>query len=97
MNGLVANALSRIGIKPRVSHYAYSEEAIARLVEQNIGISIVAKTDNLNSYRVKVLHPYWLGTDGRENYMMYHKLRHHGKGVKHMMEFIIQNRDMSFY
>lgn len=93
MNALVDGVFKRIGIAPNISHFAYSEEAIARLVEQNLGISIVAKTDNLNDYKIRVLHPAWLGNDGRENFLTYHRLRHHGKAVREMMSFIIEHRE----
>lgn len=77
-------------IKPRISHYAYSEDAIARLVEQGLGISIVASTDSLPLYQIEIRHPKWLQA-GRYIYITYHKNRYHGKAAKEMMEYIEKN------
>lgn len=75
------------GLQPQITHYAYSEDAIARLVEHGLGISIVAETETLNMYQVRILRPEWLKA-GRYIYLTYHRLHYRGKAVEEMMQFI---------
>ncbi len=79
-----------LGLNPRTSYFAYSEDAIARFVEQGLGISIVAETDSLNYYGINILRPDWL-TEGRYIYLTYAKHKFRGKAVAEMMEYIAEN------
>lgn len=74
MYRLLSSLFQRWGVKPHITHYTYSETAIARLVEQNLGVSIVAATESLQNYRVQLLHPNWL-TEGRYLYLIKHRTR----------------------
>ena len=49
----ISALFQREGLTPAITHFAYSEDAIARLVEQELGISIVAQTESLSQYRVQ--------------------------------------------
>ncbi|MCI6431459.1 MAG: LysR family transcriptional regulator substrate-binding protein, partial [Lachnospiraceae bacterium] len=64
----------QMGIQPHIIHYAYSEGAIAHLVEQELGIACVAQTEGLENYKVKICYPEWL-RGGRYIYLMRHRTR----------------------
>lgn len=49
-----------LNLKPDIRYFGYSEGAIARLVERNAGIAVVAQNDGLEQYYVRILHPKWL-------------------------------------
>lgn len=61
-------------IQPDIIHYAYSEAAIARLVEQGLGAAIVAEVEGLDRFELEKFIPAWL-TGGREVYLMRHRTR----------------------
>ena len=75
-------------IQPRILHYGYSEGAIARLVEQGMGIGAVAEIEGLEKYRVRVLHPAWL-TGGRYIYLMRHRTRMVTQAARRLQERIL--------
>lgn len=77
------------GAEPKICHFAYSEEAIARLVEQGLGVSIVARTDNLDTFHIAVLRPKWL-TICRTMFLTYHSSHYQGSGAKKMMKFLLE-------
>ena len=84
----VSGLFQKYGLTPQITHFAYSEDSIAQLVSQELGISIVAETESLTSYEnIRILRPSWL-TDGRYLYLTYHRLRHQGDGARAMTEFI---------
>lgn len=84
----VSGLFQKYGLTPQITHFAYSEDSIAQLVSQELGISIVAETESLASYEnIRILRPSWL-TDGRYLYLTYHRLRHQGDGARAMTEFI---------
>ena len=84
----VSGLFQKYGLTPQITHFAYSEDSIAQLVSQELGISIVAETESLASYEnIRILRPAWL-TDGRYLYLTYHRLRHQGDGARAMTEFI---------
>ena len=84
----VFSLFQKYGLTPQITHFAYSEDSIAQLVSQELGISIVAETESLTSYEnIRILRPSWL-TDGRYLYLTYHRLRHQGDGARAMTEFI---------
>ena len=84
----VSGLFQKYGLTPQITHFAYSEDSIAQLVSQELGISIVAETESLASYEnIRILRPSWL-TDGRYLYLTYHHLRHQGDGARAMTEFI---------
>ncbi|MCD8122423.1 MAG: LysR family transcriptional regulator [Clostridiales bacterium] len=85
--------LERLGQTVLVSYYAYSEDAIARLVEQGLGISIVARTESMEQYAIEILSPVWLN-EGRYIYLTYLKNGFHGKAVNEMMKYILSHCDM---
>ena len=64
----------KLEIEPHITHYGYSEGAIARLVEQGLGIGIVAEIEGLEKYNVRITHPRWL-IGGRHIYLMRHRTR----------------------
>lgn len=74
MYRLLSGLFDRLKIAPHVIHYGYSEGAIARLVEQELGIGIVAEIDGLEKYDVRILHPDWLA-GGRYIYLIRHRTR----------------------
>ena len=81
-------------LSPHISHLSYSEDAIARLVEQELGISIVAHTDSLPQFKVRILHPQWL-TGGRYIYLTYHRHRYHGIAVQQMIDFVLSKHTIT--
>ena len=84
----VSGLFQKYVLTPQITHFAYSEDSIAQLVSQELGISIVAETESLTSYEnIRILRPSWL-TDGRYLYLTYHRLRHQGDGARAMTEFI---------
>lgn len=72
MYRLLSQLFGQWGVEPHMIHYAYSESAIAHLVEQNLGIGIVAETEGLENYHVQKLHPEWLH-GGRHIYLIRHR------------------------
>ncbi|MGN0159694.1 MAG: LysR substrate-binding domain-containing protein [Brotaphodocola sp.] len=80
--------MERLGLTLTITSYAYSEDAIARLVEHGLGISIVAHTDSLDLYRIRILTPAWL-TESRDIYLTWHQYRHPGDAVQEMKHFIL--------
>ncbi len=91
MYAQVSALLKKLGQSPRISYYAYSEDAIARLVEQGLGISIIAQTDSLDLYNIHISQPDWL-TEERYIYLTYLKNRYRGKAVEEMMQYILEMR-----
>lgn len=84
----VSALFQKHGLTPQITHFAYSEDSIAQLVSQNLGISIVARTESLAFYEnIRILQPDWL-QGGRYLYLTYHRLRHQGHGARAMTEFI---------
>ena len=83
----ISALFQREGLTPAITHFAYSEDAIARLVEQELGISIVAQTESLSQYRVRTIRPNWL-KEGRHIYLTFHRLRVQGEVVKKMKDFL---------
>lgn len=84
----VSGLFQKYVLTPQITHFAYSEDSIAQLVSQELGISIVAETESLASYEnIRILRPSWL-TDGRYLYLTYHRLRHQGDGARAMTEFV---------
>lgn len=71
MYRLLSHCFEQWKVKPHMIHYTYSESAIAHLVEQNLGIAIVAETEGLENYDVQMLHPKWL-EGGRYIYLIRH-------------------------
>ncbi len=67
--------------------FAYSEDAIARLVEQGLGISIIAETESLPQYNISILRPDWL-KGGRFIYLTYAPHFYRGKAAEAMLQFI---------
>lgn len=84
----ISSLFHKYGLTPQITHFAYSEDSIAQLVSQNLGISIVAQTESLSAYQnLRILRPDWL-SEGRYLYLTYHRLRHPGEGAKAMTAFI---------
>ncbi len=89
MYAQVMRIFEKLGKTPEISYYAYSEDAIARLVEQGLGIAIVAETESMCLSDIDILHPDWL-TEGRYTYLTYHKNRFRGKAAEEMMRYILE-------
>ena len=45
----VSGLFQKYGLTPQITHFAYSEDSIAQLVSQELGISIVAETESVSS------------------------------------------------
>ncbi len=76
-------------INPRVIQYTYSESAIARLVEQGLGVGIVAETEGLEKYGVKRLYPAWL-EGGRNIFLIRHRTRRGTQAAMLLQERILR-------
>lgn len=86
----VSSLLARYGVRPHFSHFAYSEDAIARLVEQELGISIVAETESISMYNIDVLRPEWL-KEGRFVYLTYSPGKYRGRAAQNMLAFLTEH------
>ncbi len=93
MYAQVTALLEKLGQKPCISYYAYSEDSIARLVEQGLGISIIAQTDSLGLYDMEFFQPDWLSEE-RYIYLTYLKNGYRGKAVEEMMQFILGRSEL---
>lgn len=92
----LSSLFERLGVAPHIIHYGYSEGAIARLVEQGLGIGIVAEIEGLEKYNVQITHPEWL-IGGRYIYLMRHRTRMITQAAQQLQERIIntmQNSDI---
>lgn len=56
----LAALFEHLNFKPDFRYFGYSEGSIARLVERNVGIAVIAQNDGLEQYKVRILHPKWL-------------------------------------
>ncbi len=88
----VSSLFDQAGLTPMITSYAYSEDAIARLVEHGLGVSIVAHTDSLDQYRIQILSPSWL-TESRDIFLTWNQSHPHGEAVRTMMDFILERSD----
>lgn len=79
-------------IRPHMTHYVYSEKAIAHLVEQNLGIAIVADVEGLESFRVQKLYPAWL-TGGRYLYLIRHRTHMTTQAAQQLQERVLKNSE----
>ena len=77
------------GIQPHITHFSYSEDSIALLVEQEMGIALVAETENLRNHKIQILHPAWL-TGSREIYLLRPTRRYRSLASKDLEAFILQ-------
>ncbi len=93
MYAQVTALLEKLGQNPRISYYAYSEDAIARLVEQGLGISIIAKTNSLGLYDMEVFQPDWLKEE-RYIYLTYLKNEYRGRAVEELMQYILDRSEL---
>ncbi|MDO4343971.1 MAG: LysR family transcriptional regulator [Eubacteriales bacterium] len=84
----LAGLFEKWQVSPHVIHYAYSEDAIAHLVEQELGTAIVAKTEGLERYRVRILFPGWL-KEGRYIYLIHHRTRLMSSAAQMLKEQIL--------
>ena len=75
-------------ITPQITHYSYSEGAIARLVEPGLGVGLVAEIGGWEAYRIRILHPTWL-TGGRSIYLMRHRTRIVTQAAKRLQALIL--------
>lgn len=93
MYRLLSQLFEQWKVKPHMIHYAYSEASIAKLVELNLGIGIVAETEGLDRYHVQILHPDWL-TGGRHVYLLRHRTHITTNAARRLQERIL--RDSQF-
>ncbi len=89
----VLRVFEKLGQMPEISYYAYSEDAIAKLVEQGLGIAIVAQTDSMCLPDIDILKPDWL-TGGRYTYLTYLKNGYRGKASEEMMQYIFERSEL---
>lgn len=87
----ITRLLQSWGAYPNIIHYTYSERAIARFVEQGMGVSIVAQTDELNSMAVEILTPPWL-SGGRHIYLTRLESGIAGKAARALADFILEEK-----
>ena len=87
----LSSLFHKLEIAPHIIHYGYSEGAIARLVEQGLGIGIVAEIEGLEKYNVKIIRPKWL-TGGRYIYLMRHRTRMITQAAQQLMERILAEK-----
>lgn len=87
----LSGLFEKLEITPHITHYGYSEGAIARLVEQGLGIGIVAEIEGLEKYNVRITHPHWL-TGGRHIYLMRHRTRMMTYAAQQLMERILAEK-----
>lgn len=81
----------KLNIEPHIIHYGYSEGAIARLVEQGLGIGIVAEIEGLEKYDIQITHPAWL-QGGRYIYLMRHRTRMITQAAQQLQSRILWER-----
>lgn len=89
MYRLLSQQFEQWKIHPHIIHYAYSESAIARLVEQNLGIGIVAEVEGLEHFHVHKLQPEWL-TGGRYLYLIRHRTHRTTHAAQRLQEKILK-------
>lgn len=85
----VQEIFQELGVRPDIRYYAYSEDAIARLVEKRLGMAVVAETESLGMYRLAVQRPGWL-QGGRYVYLTYHRYRYRGAVGQELLDFILR-------
>lgn len=88
----LSQLFGQLGVEPNIIHYAYSEGSIAHLVEQGMGIAIVAQIEGLDSYRVRQYCPTWL-TGGRYIYLMRHRTRMVTHAAQCLQDRILSERE----
>lgn len=88
---LLSQLFEQWKVKPHMIHYAYSEVSIAKLVELNLGIGIVAETEGLDRYHVQVLHPDWL-VGGRYIYLLRHRTNITTYAAQQLQERILREK-----
>lgn len=88
MYRLLSGLFEQLQLSPHIIHYGYSEGAIARLVEQGLGIGIVAEIEGLENYHVRIHHPKWL-TGGRHIYLMRHRTRMVTQAARQLQDRIL--------
>lgn len=88
----VKDILEKNSAKPRVVSYAYSEQAIMRLVAQGVGAAVIAQTEGLSGCSVRCLTPSWL-EGGRWLYLMRHRTRPVTQAARLLEERILRERD----
>lgn len=64
--------------------------AAARLVEQGLGIGVVAEIEGLEKYGVRLVHPSWL-TGGRYIYLMRRRTRMVTQAASQLQERILKD------
>lgn len=92
MHRQLAALYEQLGVEPNIIHFAYSEDAIARLVEQGLGIAIVAEIEGLERCRVRKCFPDWL-TGGRYIYLMRHRTRLITHAARQLQDRILRERE----
>lgn len=87
----LSSLFERLTVEPHIVHYGYSEGAIARLVEQGLGIGIVAEIEGLEKYHVRITRPHWL-TGGRHIYLMRHRTRMVTQAAQQLQNRILKQK-----
>ena len=87
----LSSLFEQLQVEPHIIHYGYSEGAIARLVEQGLGIGVVAEIEGIDKYNVCILHPHWL-SGGRTIYLMRHRTRMITQAAQQLQERILNKK-----
>lgn len=89
MRTIIANYLRESNVVQKVDHTSFNENSIASLVAEGMGISILAKTEHLDYYRVSTI-PLQGNTYSRDIYLTYRTNRKRYPVVTNMIQFIQQ-------
>ena len=85
----VETLFRRAGVQAEFCHYTYSDDAIIRLVESGVGISIVDRLPGMEQRRVKLLSVDWLEGCTHDIYLTRRADWHPGTAVARLEEFIL--------
>lgn len=61
-------------IDPKYRSFCYSEASIARLVQRDLGVGIIAETEGSEKYEIQIMKPSWLKQE-RELVLVYGNVR----------------------
>lgn len=89
MRTIIADYLKANNVVQSVAHTSFNENSIASLVSEGMGISILAKTEHLDYYRVTTI-PLQGNPGSRDIYLTYRTNRKRYPVVTSMIQFIQQ-------
>ena len=86
----VETLFRRAGLSVDFCHYTYSDDAIVRLVESGVGVSIVDRLPGMEQRRVKLLSVDWLEGCTHDIYLTRCADWRPGTAVARLEEFILR-------